>query len=674
MKKTLMLVVAGAMSATAFGANISGVAFASPTKGTVGGGEDKGYTITIDPSSLTKLTLSENDKFNRDYSGWYAGVTISWVQETWKSSWTDMKVSDNIANGFAASTTDGLTSHLDEKLAPAGGGVSIEFDTLGWLIKYNYMRTATWWVMLTPQKIARLKGADYEATLVFTTGESRISFKMVIPTEGLDLGTESIAQTSASPSAQSMDYDAKEHVLPAPTVRCGACWTLKEGVDYTLGGETRARGSGASDCTYKAEILPAEGSAFTGVKTVTWSIRAPSPDRSFESVAVSDSRVHGALGKEKDGSGWRLKLDAGTDWVYFPATATPDGSGIAGWYAGIKVALLNDNWQFTAPQYLVFSADGDQTFFNGLDAAKLKAAGVAPEIKDVVITDYDRTQGFAWWTRLTVEDVKQAKAAGEKTLIRTLSATGLRWASEETFSGVLIKDPEGFREQVLTIEANLQGIELYDDKGQKVYPTDLPSPAEVTTDEAVRDALSDASESLRAQIRTVDEYGDFYAWLTSSKLDYQDVKMNENTFFSFATAQTKIVDASALTDANLHLEQVAMEPIETETGDTTLFTFAVSIDGVSVGIAAQSKYLMRVFGAAGAFSMDSPASFSLANAAFLADDEDSAILPFLWMGYVYFSVMPYDGQQAFAPERFFVKPTISPAGRTEHNPLFQIGY
>ena len=670
MKKLMIMVGAiAAMEMLSFGADpaaISKVAFASKTEGTVAGTESAGYEITVKTNSLVQVKLTKNDAYNRDYSGWYAGVKITWNKAVWKSSDTNLKVTDNV--GFSASTSGGLSS-LGVNLTPAGCCVS---NAIAKAKVYYYMSSSTWWMALTPQKIARLGGANYKATLVFSNGGNEIKFTMTIPTKGLNLGTESLANTQVKVtlSSKSFDYDTEQKDVSVKSVKCGAYWTLKEGTDYTVGGVTSARGSGFSDCTNTVEILPAPGSAFTSSKKANWTIKAPTRD--LKSVTRSSSKVGGTLKKEPDGTGWRLKLGSGTDWVYYNKDSAPDGSGIEGWYAGFDVQLPSDTYQFTAPQYLKFSTDGDKTFFSGTSAAKLTAAGLVPGVADVMITKYNRTTNFLWWTRLTVADVKNAKAEGKDALVRTLSATGLRWESDETGISIAIKDPDGVREQVLTLEANLQGIVLYDDAGRQVYPADLPDPSEVKTDADVQQALADATPSLRAQITTVDEYKDFYAWVGSTKLDYQDVKTNENAFFSFATAQSGLVDVSAVTDDSLQLMQMVMEPVETAEGEVTMFTFAVSVDGVVVGSAAKSKYLMRVFGAAGAFSLESPESFSLANAALLAEDEDSAIVPFLWFGYVYFSVVPYDGQQEFAPGQFFVRPTVSPTGRTDRNPIVSL--
>ena len=177
-------------------------------------------------------------------------------------------------------------------------------------------------------------------------------------------------------------------------------------------------------------------------------------------------------------------------------------------------------------------------------------------------------------------------------------------------------------------------------------PSDpLPAAEDVTTPEKVAEVMADAAETLKANVTTVEEYSDFLAWVEDCKLDHETVKENASSFFSFATAQSEIVDMDTLVTPET-VKTVGMEP----TADGVKLT--VKITDLPVGEGAQQKYLEKVFGAKGS---DSLTGFSKENVQYVAESMVRTA-----DGSVTFAVKP--AEKFDAPSRFFFVGTVSPDG------------
>ena len=177
-------------------------------------------------------------------------------------------------------------------------------------------------------------------------------------------------------------------------------------------------------------------------------------------------------------------------------------------------------------------------------------------------------------------------------------------------------------------------------------PSDpLPDPTDVTTPEKVAEVMADAAETLKANVTTVEEYSDFLAWVEDCKLDHETVKESASSFFSFATAQSEIVDTSVKVTPET-VQTVGMEP----TADGVKLT--VKIADLPVGEGAQQKYLEKVFGAEGSASLT---GFSKENVQYVAETMVRTA-----DGAVTFTVKP--AAKFDAPSMFFFRGAVSPDG------------
>lgn len=177
-------------------------------------------------------------------------------------------------------------------------------------------------------------------------------------------------------------------------------------------------------------------------------------------------------------------------------------------------------------------------------------------------------------------------------------------------------------------------------------PSDpLPDPSDVTTSEKVAEVMADAADSLKAKVTTVQEYGDFIAWVDGCSLDHATAKASEDSFFSFATAQAGIVDTDTLVTPET-VKTVGIEP----TADGVKLT--VKIVDLPVGEAAQQKYLEKVFGAEGS---DSLTGFSKENVQYVAESMARTV-----DGSVTFTVKP--AEKFEAPSQFFFVGAVYPDG------------
>ena len=177
-------------------------------------------------------------------------------------------------------------------------------------------------------------------------------------------------------------------------------------------------------------------------------------------------------------------------------------------------------------------------------------------------------------------------------------------------------------------------------------PSDpLPDPKDVTTPEKVAEVMADAADSLKANVKTVEEYTEFRQWVVGNGIDQQAAKESPNSFFSFATAQAGIVDTSAKVTAET-VKTVGIEP----TADGVKLT--VKIDDLPVGEAAQQKYLEKVFGAEGS---DSLTGFAKENVQYVAESMERTA-----DGSVTFTVKP--AEKFDAPSQFFFVGAVYPDG------------
>ena len=200
-------------------------------------------------------------------------------------------------------------------------------------------------------------------------------------------------------------------------------------------------------------------------------------------------------------------------------------------------------------------------------------------------------------------------------------------------------------------------------------PSDpLPPPDEVPTDADVVKVMADAAPSLKAQIKTVNDYTNFYAWVESASLDHTTAKRSKDAFFSFATDQDGLVDTVAVSNGAVKVVAMKTFAIGTAEAPTNMIGVAVKIKGIDVGDAAKSDFLKRVFGVEGAYDLND--KFSWKNVALVADEKGDVMTPaegcvlFFVVPYTYTSpvIQTYEQEAPAAPsaDRFFLKTTVDP--------------
>ena len=229
--------------------------------------------------------------------------------------------------------------------------------------------------------------------------------------------------------------------------------TLVRDKDYTVDAESvfAATGSGASNTTYKITV---EGQGnYTNTLSFYWTIYAPEGDFGRTEKATSE------LGGEFADETTLVFEDAGEvnyGLKYYTADNAPDGSGIAGWYAGIKVTVPHDTWNFLRPEDMFFrDVDLDESF----SGESCPYDGVSLTTGQAI---YKYVTAFTWWTRITAEDVINAEGAD---IVRTLKATGLAWSDALKAVG-----SEGLTETAYQIVVKTEGLVLFDDRGVQIYP------------------------------------------------------------------------------------------------------------------------------------------------------------------------------------------------------------
>ena len=229
--------------------------------------------------------------------------------------------------------------------------------------------------------------------------------------------------------------------------------TLVRDKDYTVDPESvfAATGSGVSNTTYKITV---EGQGnYTNTLSFYWTIYAPEGD--FGRTEKASDELGGEFADETT----LVFEDAGEvnyGLKYYTADNAPDGSGVAGWYAGVKVTVPCTTFEFLRPEDMFFrDVDLDESF----SGESCPYDGVSLTAGQAI---YKYVTAFTWWTRITAEDVTGAE--GED-IVRTLKATGLAWSDALKAVG-----SEGLAETDYQIVVKTEGLVLFDDRGVQIYP------------------------------------------------------------------------------------------------------------------------------------------------------------------------------------------------------------
>ena len=229
--------------------------------------------------------------------------------------------------------------------------------------------------------------------------------------------------------------------------------TLVRDKDYTVDAESvfAATGSGVSNTTYKITV---EGQGnYTNTLSFYWTIYAPEGD--FGRTEKASDELGGEFADETT----LVFEDAGEvnyGLKYYTADNAPDGSGVAGWYAGVKVTVPCTTFEFLRPEDMFFrDVDLDESF----SGESCPYDGVSLTAGQAI---YKYVTAFTWWTRITAEDVTGAE--GED-IVRTLKATGLAWSDALKAVG-----SEGLAETDYQIVVKTEGLVLFDDRGVQIYP------------------------------------------------------------------------------------------------------------------------------------------------------------------------------------------------------------
>ena len=201
--------------------------------------------------------------------------------------------------------------------------------------------------------------------------------------------------------------------------------------------------------------------------------------------------------------------------------------------------------------------------------------------------DTDGSAVYLWYASLSV--------SGDSSVLKGIGATAISTKSPKTIvitGGTFSQDPTGkgwVDETKYTIVDNKDGT--WTVKPSKVDP--LPDPSEVTTPEKFAEVMADAADSLKANVTTVEEYAAFHQWVDANGIDHQTAKDSAGSFFSFATAQSEIVDTSVITEETVVLTEFM------PTADGFRVTLSISASGLSVQKGAQPQNLRKVFGVKG---------------------------------------------------------------------------
>ena len=281
-------------------------------------------------------------------------------------------------------------------------------------------------------------------------------------------------------SATEFAYNGKDQTVSVKSVKIGDL-TLTKDTHYTVDGTLTETGLFNGTQEYTITITAVAGGNFTGSKTVTWKI--VSKPRDFDAVTKNNAAGNASY----DEKNRTLTVSDGTGWQYYTADKAPDGSGIEGWYAGLKVSWPSDinidlsgfKLLYTRPEAARFTVNAIKTgggeekrIFNGTNSIPGVMVNTLPIDLSAIVQGLDLTcvTSFTWWERLTIADLEAAKSAGRKTIERTVTAWGEVWS--DTFKAGLIfqtereyGDPDGVRPTTYKLVANLEGLTLYDNEG-----------------------------------------------------------------------------------------------------------------------------------------------------------------------------------------------------------------
>ena len=281
-------------------------------------------------------------------------------------------------------------------------------------------------------------------------------------------------------SATELAYDGKVQTVSVRSVKIGDL-TLTKDTHYTVEGTLAETGLFNGTQEYAVTVTAVAGGNFTGSKTVTWKI--VSKPRDFGAVTKNNAADNASY----DEKSRTLTVSDGTGWTYYTADKAPDGSGIEGWYAGLKVSWPSDinidlsgfKLLYTRPEAARFTVNAIKTgggeekrIFNGTNSIPGVMVNTLPIDLSAIVQGLDLTcvTSFTWWERLTIADLEAAKSAGRKTIERTVTAWGEVWS--DTFKAGLIfqtereyGDPDGVRPTTYKLVANLEGLTLYDSEG-----------------------------------------------------------------------------------------------------------------------------------------------------------------------------------------------------------------
>lgn len=271
-----------------------------------------------------------------------------------------------------------------------------------------------------------------------------------------------LADANFELSAKEINYTGEEQEIEIATLSCGGK-ALVKGEDYTLDPTSvlKATGSRTEDTTYTVTINAIEGSDYTGTKSVTWKIIAPSG--AFESGKIAPTVA--ALGT----------FENNTLAVTDTSTLKPE-NGV--WYAGltftwpesVKTVAQSDSYQYA--QYV--KPDAASVIIGGTPYA---ASGATYEGGRIVgATDngsyntkiYGGTESFTylktttWQIALTPDILKAAEASG--TISQTANIGSIVWGTAKE------GDTDGVKFADYTITVDVSKTVLNDEYGNQVYP------------------------------------------------------------------------------------------------------------------------------------------------------------------------------------------------------------
>lgn len=319
-----------------------------------------------------------------------------------------------------------------------------------------------------------------EYAVVMSAGDKAVTNELTITAADLESATLTL-------TANELKYTGEEQIVGVKSVTINGA-TLALGKDYFVDESStlKAVGAFASTETYTITIRACVGGNVTGTASATWKIVSSPRELGTATKTVTGGNATYASDKRT------LQIADGTGWKYYPAKDAPDGSGVEGWYAGLKVTWPDDidvNWANLLASRLLYTRPEDARFTVGAikegEAKRIFSGtnsipGVSVGTKGFDFDDLKLTSvsSFTWWERLTLSDLRAAKREGKDAIEpRTLTAWGTIWG-ESVDLGILGEfkygDPNGVRPTTYTIaakvKANGEDIRLYDGEGNLVWP------------------------------------------------------------------------------------------------------------------------------------------------------------------------------------------------------------